>query len=86
MQWRQSQHHLHTKARVHNEHKSIEKYAQQYDVDPQQLKMGIDDEKEHDDGSDLDVVNSFEDLVKIAVAHLKEDPQYYTKLKKAIEH
>ncbi len=68
------------------EHKSIEKYAQQYDVDPQQLKMGIDDEKEHDDGSDLDVVNSFEDLVKIAVAHLKEDPQYYTKLKKAIEH
>jgi len=50
--------------------------------DPDQLKMGYEAEKEHDDGSDVDVVDKKSDLVKIAVAHLREDPKYYTKLKK----
>lgn len=50
--------------------------------DPKELKMGYEAEKEHDDGSDVDVVDSELDLVKIAVAHLREDPKYYTKLKK----
>lgn len=40
----------------------------------QQLKMGIEIEKEHTDDS--------EEAAKIALDHLKEDPDYYTKLKK----
>lgn len=53
--------------------------------DPKELKMGIEIEKEHDggEGKDVDVVSSKEDLIKIVVAHLREDPKYYTKLKKA---
>lgn len=50
--------------------------------DPEELRMGYEAEKEHDDGSDVDVVNSDLDVVKIAVAHLREDPKYYSKLKK----
>jgi hypothetical protein len=40
-------------------------------------------EKEHDGkmGRDVDVVGSKADLLKIVIAHLREDPQYYTKLK-----
>lgn len=63
------------------ENRNLEKYAQQYDVDLDQLRMGVEAEKEHDDGSDVDVVDGFEDLIKIAVSHLREDPKYYTKLK-----
>lgn len=61
-----------------------EDWAKKYKVDPEQLKMGIKVEKEHDGkfGKDTDVVKSDEDIVKIAVAHLREDPKYYTKLKK----
>ena len=53
--------------------------------DPKEIKMGIKVEKEHDggEGKDVDVVNSKEDLMKIVVAHLREDPKYYTKLNKA---
>jgi hypothetical protein len=46
-----------------------------------QFKMGLAVEKEHDDGSKLDVVDGHLDLAKIVLAHLKEDPKYYTKLK-----
>lgn len=46
-----------------------------------QFKMGLSVEKEHDDGSKLDVVDTELDLAKIVLAHLKENPQYYTKLK-----
>lgn len=46
-----------------------------------QFKMGLAVEKEHDDGSKLDVVGGELDLAKIVLAHLKEDPKYYTKLK-----
>jgi hypothetical protein len=62
----------------------VEAYAKKYKVNPKQLKMGIKVEKEHDGpmGKDTDVVGSKEDIVKIAVAHLREDPKYYTKLKK----
>lgn len=45
------------------------------DVDPQQLKMGIKIEKEH--------TNSAREALEIALDHLAEDPQYYTKLKQA---
>lgn len=38
-----------------------------------QLKMGVDVEKEHTD----DPI----ERIKIAIDHLKEDPEYYTKLK-----
>lgn len=44
-------------------------------IDPEQLKMGIEIEKEHTDDDAL--------ASKIAMDHLKEDPMYYSKLKAA---
>jgi hypothetical protein len=69
------------------ENKHIQKVAKDGGLDisgydPKELCMGYEAEKEHDDGSDVDVVGSDLDLVKITVAHLREDPKYYTKLKK----
>lgn len=51
--------------------------------DPKELKTGIEHEKEHDgeQGKDVDVVRKKGDLLKIVVAHLREDPKYYSKLK-----
>lgn len=46
---------------------------------------GLSVESEHDDGSKLDVVDSDLDLAKIVLAHLKENPKYYTKLKQVEE-
>ena len=45
------------------------------DFDPKELKMGIEVEKEHTD--DIKVAT------EIAMDHLKEYPNYYTRLKKA---
>jgi len=45
------------------------------DVDPEQLKIGIETEKEH--------TTDEETAKKIALAHLGEDPKYYSKLNKA---
>ena len=45
------------------------------EIDPTQLKTGIEIEQEHT--SDLNLAE------KIARDHLAEDPEYYTKLKKA---
>lgn len=55
-----------------------------------QLKMGLEVEREHDDGSDVDVVTGSKvgrevKLLKIVVAHLREKPDYYTRLKKVEE-
>jgi hypothetical protein len=63
---------------------TVEKFAEKFKVCPKQLAMGVEVEKEHDGpmGKDTDVVKKVEDIVKIAVAHLREDPSYYTKLKK----
>lgn len=44
-------------------------------VDPEQLRIGIEVEKEHTDDEAI--------AEKIARDHLAEDPHYYTKLKKA---
>lgn len=51
--------------------------------DSKELMRGIEVEKEHDGkmGKDVDVVKNKSDLLKIAIAHLREDPKYYTKLK-----
>ena len=48
------------------------------DIDLEQLQLGLEEEKEHTD----------EPLkaAKIALDHLVEDPQYYTKLSKAMDH
>lgn len=54
-------------------------------VDLEQFRMGLEVESEHDDNSKLDVVKSKLDLGKIALAHLNEIPDYYTKLKKMEE-
>ena len=53
----------------------------------EQVKMGMKVEKEHDggQGKDIDIVSSEEDLMKIVLAHLREDPKYYSKLKKMEE-
>lgn len=50
--------------------------------DKSQIKKGIEVEKEHDGemGKDVDVVKNKTDLLKIAIAHLREDPKYYSKL------
>jgi len=48
--------------------------------DQKEIKMGIAVEREHDVG-DTDVVQSDLDVLKIALAHLEEDPEYYTHLK-----
>lgn len=50
-------------------------------VDIEQFKMGLGVETEHDTGDNLDVVNSNIDLAKIVLAHLRDTPDYYTKLK-----
>lgn len=64
----------------------IQQLAKEVDIDispydMKQLQMGIEVEREHDAGDNTDVVNSESDLLKIAVAHLKELPDYYTRLK-----
>jgi hypothetical protein len=46
-----------------------------------ELEMGMEVEKEHDT-KDTDVVDNKTTIMKIAVAHLREDPKYYTKLKR----
>ena len=62
----------------------VDKYAEKFKVCPEQLAIGMKVEKEHDGpmGKDTDVVKKPVDIAKITVAHLREDPQYYTKLKK----
>ncbi|MHA2427555.1 MAG: DUF5661 family protein [Candidatus Hermodarchaeia archaeon] len=72
------------------ENKAIQQIAQKAGIDisefdPKELRKGQKVEKEHDgeQGKDLDVVKSDADLLKIVVAHLREDPKYYTKLHKA---
>jgi hypothetical protein len=54
-------------------------------VDIDEFIKGLSVEKEHDDGGKLDVVSSNLDLAKIVLAHLKERPDYYTKLKSVEE-
>lgn len=48
--------------------------AKEEDVDPKELAMGIEVEYEHSSNKDV--------AKKIALAHLKELPDYYTRLKK----
>ena len=71
--------------------KSIDTIAQEAGVDvsafdSEELLMGIEVEQEHNGpmGTDVDVVpgNDLGTILKIAVAHLREDPKYYTKLQK----
>ena len=66
------------------ESKDLQKKLGLDKFDPKQVRMGIEVEKEHDGkmGKDIDVVKSRSDLLKIVTAHLREDPKYYTKLKK----
>lgn len=54
-------------------------------IDLNEFKKGLSVESEHDDGGELDVVDSKKDLAKIVLAHLKEKPDYYTRLKKVEE-
>ena len=52
-----------------------EAYQSSKEVDAEQLRIGIEVEKEHTDDEEV--------AEKIARDHLQEDPHYYTKLKKA---
>jgi hypothetical protein len=51
---------------------------------PKQLEMGIKVEREHNGkmGKDTKVINNDEGALKIAVAHLREIADYYTRLDK----
>ena len=54
-------------------------------IDVKELQMGMKVEEEHSGkmGKDTDVTGGDPvKVLKIAVAHLREDPKYYTKLKK----
>ena len=54
-------------------------------IDPKQLKQGVEVEKEHSGriSESTNIVNgNKEKIAKIAIAHLKEDPKYYTHLNK----
>jgi len=71
--------------------KSIDTIAQGAGIDissfdAKEVLMGLEVEQEHNGqmGTDIDVVpgNDLGTILKIAVAHLREDPKYYTKLKK----
>lgn len=68
---------------------TIDTIAQQAGIDvsafdAKELLMGLEVEQEHNGqmGADVDVVpgNDLGAILKIAVAHLREDPKYYTKL------
>ena len=51
-------------------------------VDIGEFRMGLEIEaEEHDDGGFLDVVGPKTDIGKIALAHLRETPNYYSRLK-----
>jgi len=52
--------------------------AKKYDKG--ELIRGLKIEKEHDDGGLLDTVGDSMDLLKIVLAHLEEDPKYYSKM------
>lgn len=72
------------------ENKEFEKEVKAANIDvskydTHELKMGFQAEKEHDggEGNDIDIVDKKGDIIKIVLAHLREDPKYYTKLKKA---
>ena len=65
----------------------IEKVAQKAGLDiskfdRSEIVSGFKVEREHDGkmGKDTDVVRSDADVLKIALAHLREDPKYYSKL------
>lgn len=67
----------------------IKRLAADYQVDIRglnlkQLQKGIEVESEHTGkkGKDTKVAKNDGDVLKIAVAHLREDPKYYTKLEK----
>lgn len=54
--------------------------------DSKELQMGFDVEKEHGGSSDTNVTGGDPvKTLKIAVAHLREEPNYYSKLKKVEE-
>ena len=57
-------------------------------LDIEQLKKGLNVEKEHTGGKGKDtiVAKNDGDILKIAVAHLREDPKYYSKLEKIEEN
>ena len=57
--------------------KAKEKGFTEKDADPKELAMGIEVEKEHIDNDDI--------VKKIAIDHLAEIPDYYTRLKKMEE-
>lgn len=60
--------------------KELEKYSKK------QLIDGINTEKEHSLNKKLDVIGKHEErILKIALAHLEEDKEYYTKLKNCVE-
>lgn len=68
---------------------TVNKWAKELKLDISKYKMdqirnGIEVEREHDSG-EYDVVGKEKDLLKIALVHLDELPDYYDRLKKMEE-
>lgn len=69
--------------------KDVDRLAKKAKLDVSKFKTkelvdGLNTEKEHMAQKKLDVVGKHEErILKIALAHLDEDPNYYEKLKKA---
>ena len=72
-----------------NQLRKIKNLAKKADLDvskydDSELLKGFETEKEHQRDKETDVVKGDETkIVKILLAHLKEDPEYYKKLTKA---
>lgn len=66
----------------------IQKLAKDHDLNISdfsrgEIVSGFETEHEHGRDKDTDVIRQPVDALKIAVAHLREDPHYYKKLKRA---
>ena len=69
--------------------KDVHRLAKKANIDVSKFKTkelvdGLNTEKEHMANKKLNVIGKHEErILKIALAHLEEDPHYYKKLKKA---
>lgn len=75
-------------SKINEQMKLIKQVADHHGIDisrydPAQIEAGLDVESEHGENPQLDVTHdSLLTTLKIVLAHLNEDPHYYTKLKK----
>jgi hypothetical protein len=79
--WRMSEHTNEAREKISQEISDTILKKMNYPFDPSEFHMGMNVEMEHQDLTNGNVVMT----AKIAAAHLKENPKYYTLLKKHVE-